>query len=209
MSLKKWIVSKYITDQTIKYILPHSVSEYITLHTKVMIFLCILIIVSVWVSQIIVSSEFLWIIAIVGTALYFKYVYDFLSVYLDSVVLTNKGINILVVDGFMKYRMTFFGRKSIETVDFSQNGLWDYLIDSGNLTLSVDQGERFLIPWLYQPKKQANRIQKMKYEYLTQMQDSLPKDEVPIDKFEMLVDTLSSVITDYMKQGKWWDHEKI
>ena len=42
----------------------------------------------------------------------------------------------------------------------------------------------------------------MKYEYLTQMQDSLPKDEVPIDKFEVLVDTLSSVNTDYMKQGK-------
>ena len=137
-----------------------------------------------------------------GIALYLKYIYDFLNIYLDSVVLTNRGINILVVDGFMKYRMTSFGRKSIETVDYGQNGLLDYLIDSGNLTLSVDQGERFVIPSVYQPKKQANRIQKMKYEYLAQIQTSLPEEEVSVDKFEILVDTLSSVITQYMKQGK-------
>ena len=209
MSLKKWIVSKYITDQTIQYILPHSISEYTAMHTKVIVFLVILVLVSLWVSQIVTSSLFSLVIGMMGIALYLKYIYDFLNIYLDSVVLTNRGINILVVDGFMKYRMTSFGRKSIETVDYGQNGLLDYLIDSGNLTLSVDQGERFVIPSVYQPKKQANRIQKMKYEYLAQIQTSLPEEEVSVDKFEILVDTLSSVITQYMKQGKWWDTDII
>ena len=61
-----------------------------------------------------------WIMAILGLLVFAKYIYDFLDRYMDTVVLTDKGITMVTINGRFTYKVDFFERKNIASISYEQ-----------------------------------------------------------------------------------------
>lgn len=131
--------------------------------------------------------------------------YDFLDKYLDTVILTNKGITIVKIDNRFSYKVDFFEWKSIIAISYSQSWLLDKVFDQWNLKISLDHDSDYEILSISNPWKQSSIINKYKFDALARIKqeelDTISVQESQPDKFELLVDTLSDVIGMYMKQN--------
>jgi len=198
-SLKLGLVEQYVDGQEIVAILPQARWRFLLLSAKY----GWVAIIGAFIRDIIgwVVSQLQWLVIIMGLALFGKYLYDFVDAYLDTVVLTNKGITIVRIDNWFKYKIDFFERKSIMAVSHSQSGLMDKLFDQWTIQISLDHDSDYHILWIASPGKQAGIINKLKFTVLERQRalelEDATKHHQP-DKFELLVDTLSEVIWTYM-----------
>ncbi len=131
--------------------------------------------------------------------------YDFIDLYLDSVVLTDKGITIVKIDKWFKYKTDFFERKSIITISHTQSWFIDKLFNQWSITISLDHNSDYFIKNISKPNTQVSILNTYKFDALSRIKkiEEEVKQEAANqpDKFEILVDTLSDVIGSYMKHG--------
>lgn len=170
------------------------------------------LILSIQYSVIIIIIWFLWqllwefgsrIFICIWALLFSKYIYDFIDLYLDSVVLTDKWITIVKIDKWFRYKTDFFERKSIITVSHSQSWFMEKLLNQWSITISLDHNSDYYIKYVSKPNTQVSIINAYKFDALSRIKqlEEESKQEVinQPDKFEILVDTLSEVIGSYMK----------
>ncbi|MEI8092040.1 MAG: hypothetical protein WCG98_07780 [bacterium] len=65
------------------------------------------------------------IFALLGIALFIKYIIDFFDLYLDSLLLSREGITLFTRDGLLRYKTDFFSWDTIETVSYVHNSIRD------------------------------------------------------------------------------------
>lgn len=141
----------------------------------------------------------------VGIAIFTKYIYDFLDKYMDTVILTDKWITIVRIDGWFRYKVDFFEWKSVAAVSHAQTWLIDKLCGQGSIHISLDHDSDYAIEGVSSPGKQSSIINKYKFDTLARMSEAEELENTPThqpDKFEILVDTLSDVIGTYMRNQK-------
>lgn len=195
-SLKLGLVEQYVEHQEILHILPHARFSYLVLTLKYGAVMIILWLLRPALGQI--GESLQMVIGVVGIALFAKYVYDFLDKYMDTVILTNKGITIVRIDSRLKYKVDSFDWGSIIATSHSQGGIMDKLFNEGNIQISLDQDNEYSIEWVASPWKQSSIINKLRFDMMAQARDMELQNTEP-DKFDILVDTLSEVIWTYMK----------
>lgn len=198
--MKLWLIEQYVEHQNILYILPHARIQYLLLSIQ---YSCIIIIL--WFFGQFLWDSSSWIFICIWALLFSKYIYDFIDLYLDSVVLTDKWITIIKIDKWFKYKTDFFERKSIITISHTQSWFTDKLFNQWSITISLDHNSDYYIKHISKPNTQVSILNAYKFDALSRIKkiEEEAKQEVTNqpDKFEILVDTLSEVIGSYMKYG--------
>ncbi len=199
---KKKILSKYLGGENIIYIISHHWWIYI----KLIVFYLFLLLIGfeLWfvVSKYINSSAVRYIFGIYWIVLYLKFIISFFDLYLDSIVLTNQGLNIFLWDWLFKYSNEVVEWSSIEAVYDEQNGLLDILLDKWDIVIKrIDEEYKFEdVP---SPSKLSNLIMDTKDKILwNQESEREDNNEEEIDKFEILVEALGEIIKEYYEKKK-------
>lgn len=217
MNIKKALLNNYYINQDILYILPHSISRYFNLvyrYVFALFFLYILYFIF-WSYVDGLNLRF----GLIGVFFYMAFVYSFGDIYLDSEIITAEYFVILNNNGFVWSSTNYYDLAHVDSVSFSQNGWIDYIIDTWDITISMSQDEKITIPHIYSPQKQVQNIIQAKHLYLTnkakaeaektnnsQIVEENKQPTVSDEKFQILVDSLSEIVSDYIK--KWVpDHD--
>lgn len=112
-------------------------------------------------------------------------------------------MTIVRIDNRFRYKIDFFEWKSIMAVSHAQSGVVDRLFDNGSINISLDHDSDYQIQGILSPWKQSSIINKLKFDSLSRIeQEQQELHVVEPDKFEILVDTLSEVISSYMAHKK-------
>lgn len=141
---------------------------------------------------------------IIGLAVFAKYIYDFLDRYMDTVILTNKGITVVRIDGRFKYQVDFFERKNIASISHTQSWIVGKILNQWSIHISLDHDSDYTVDGVSWPGKQSSIINKYKFDTLSRISQEdllVSQIEEQPDKFEILVDTLSEVIGTYMRNN--------
>ena len=101
-----------------------------------------------------IDSEINLFFGAILIGIYAKFVYDFIDIYMDTIVLTSRGIHIISITWFMKFKVDFFERKWLESITYTKNGMWDILFNQGDVLLTLSQWNDFIIENIAQPKRQ-------------------------------------------------------
>ncbi len=218
MNIKKTLLNNYYINQEILYILPHSISRYFNLvyrYVFALFFLYILYFIFTYYW----NSINLWF-GLVAVFLYLAFVYWFGDIYLDSEIITAEYLVILDNNGFVGSSTNYYDLHHIDSVSFNQNWRIDYILDTGDICISMSQDQKITIPHIYNPQKQVQNIIQAKHQFLINrskleaektasllsIQDE-KSSTINDEKFNILVDSLSEIVSDYIK--KWVpDHDR-
>lgn len=137
-----------------------------------------------------------WIFALFGLILFVKYCIDFLNIYLDGLILSEKGITMFMWEGLFDYKTDFFERNRIETVSHNQNSFWDKLFSKGDLVIKLEHGIEYPFENINSPQKQAEKILKYKSHFSPVMPDE--NSQISDDKMSIIAEALSEVVKEYM-----------
>lgn len=203
---RKSIIKKYIDleGDGIEIIINHHFSVYFLLFLKTIAFLGILT-AAFWLVDKYIIWEYTSIsFAIVGIILFVKFCLDFLNLYLDSLILTNTWITLFLWEWILENSVEVFYRDKIETISYRQRWFWNRILFSWDIDISLDDGINLEFEDVHRPKKQIDKILRIKEKYL--LQNMIGKDEKKFhndlddDKFNILVDALSDVVKDYVEK---------
>jgi hypothetical protein len=148
-SLKLGLVEQYVEHQEILHILPHAWLMYVILSIKYILAVVCLSVIRSWFGGGILSFQ--WLMGLIGIAIFAKYIYDYLDRYMDTVVLTNRGITVVRIDNRFRYKIDFFEWKSIMAVSHAQSGVVDRLFDNGSINISLDHDSDYQIQGILSP----------------------------------------------------------
>jgi|GEM_PF-5323804 len=95
-SLKLGLVEQYVEHQDIMHILPQAWLPYLELTLKYSAVVLILAVAYTFLDT--VGPIVQGIMAIAGLLVFAKYIYDFLNAYMDTVVLTDRGVTIVTIE---------------------------------------------------------------------------------------------------------------
>ncbi len=203
---RKSIIQKYIDleNDGIEIILSHHFSVYFLLFLKTIAFLVILTVLFVLVDKNIEWEYTSISFAIIWVVLFAKFCLDFLNLYLDSLILTTSWVILFLWEGVLENSVEVFYWDKIETISYKQKWLWDKLLFSGDIEMSLDDWISLDFEDVHRPKKQIDKILKIKEKYL--LKNVIWKDENKFhndlndDRFNILVDALSDVVKDYVEK---------
>lgn len=132
--------------------------------------------------------------------IFVKIVYDIFDRYNDVWIVTDKGI----VDldwALFKTNMKTVNYENIEWVEVEQNSIWDKLLRKWNLVIHKIWDDVFMLEDARIPYKAINEIEKIREEVKEFEEDAE-------DKFDMVMDTLSWVVREYLwKNWVPWDKQ--
>lgn len=154
----------------------------------------------------IVSAYLPWFFGIVGIGIFVKYIIDFLNMYLDALILSERGITMFMREWLFEYKTDFFERNKIETVSHTQDSFWDKLFGRGDLMINLGEGIEYPFENINAPKKQVDKILK----YKSQRIAPAPIDKtLPIadEKMAIIAEALSEVVKEYMDKKTGQEEE--
>lgn len=128
--------------------------------------------------------------------------YDIFDEYLDSLVITDKGIIHFKRDGLWKQKAEMLSRVSIESVSHEQNSFWDSLIGKWDIKIKLeDVITRF--DDVSDPAVVSNKI--LEYKDRILWRHNYMENEVKHepDKYNILIEALGEVVTEYVEKKKW------
>ncbi len=210
--LKQHIIQHYLnTDNTVT-IIPQHHGKAAWLMIKYGIMAIVVWILYSLMTNIMSYDHIAWRVAIIGlTAILLMFNYYFMMLYLDSVVVTPQGLTIMDQVWFVDFSQTNFDWESIQTISYHQHGLIDWLLNKWDIVVWIEHGTNYVLPNIVQPTKRVERLNHYKHESIVQRARDLAiaqevvVDNPQYDKFELLVDKLSDIIVDYMKQPRTGD----
>jgi hypothetical protein len=141
------------------------------------------------------SFAFGWI----GVLLYLRTIYALLDQYLDVLVISDLWLIMLSRNGFFSYQTTIIQRTAIERVSEEQHSLLDTLLQSGDITVKVED-EIYHFTNVTHPTETVasllHRKQKMFQKSMRPEPTEAP--QVDKDKFNLLVEALGEVVSEYV-----------
>lgn len=204
MDIKKNLIKRLIkTDDDILFIVSHHFISYF--YTMVILFIGITILFFLYKFIDIFSNFFAsYIVWILWVILYFKFLLDFLDIYLDSVVVTNKS--------FILYKWFWLLRSTIDIIEFNaiesvysdQNGLIDTIFDKWDLVVRR-AGFENVFEDIENPWKAVSKLNELLYSLRwwelvwEKEQEENNKSEVKGEKWELdiFMQAMEEVIKEY------------
>lgn len=198
MSFKTNILKKYLKNKQIYHIISHDSWVYLK---KVLLYSILLWILFVLYYKInvyfnantplILKRIFWWI----GLIVYIKFMISFLDIYLDWIILTHNGIIIFRWDWLLKYRTESIEREALESVSMNQNWILDIMFNKWDIKINrIDH--TYIFNEIPNPAKQVKIILQTRDDVASDQDE----EEEKVDKFDMLVDMLWDVLSDYAKK---------
>lgn len=198
---RKQILKKHLNVGDIHYVLWHHGSVFLSITIRVLLFLLASYLLYLLLSKYIQWEYLHWIFAFVGLWLFIKYVYDFLGMYLDGIILSGDGISLFMWQWLADYKVDFFERSKIETVSYSQNSIWDKMFVRWDISIKLHEIE-YPFENVSFPKQQVDRILKMKMVHDKKVDEDLSSDtDIDSEKVSILADALWEVIKEYMQKN--------
>jgi len=199
---RKEIIKKYVEVENIHHVIWHNGSILIREVLKTLLFLFLTYIVYLWISHYSNRNYRSWIFAGIGWYFFIRFVINFLNLYLDSLILSDKGITLFMWEWIWEYKTDIFERDKIETISFNQNSIRDKIFGKWDISIKLEHWVDFPFDNVSRPQKQVWKIMRMKDYFLSQKRDQDLKDSSWEDaKFNILVEALWEVVQEYME--KW------
>lgn len=135
--------------------------------------------------------------------LFLKWMFDFLNLYLDCLILSKDHAILFLREGFLEYKTEFFSWNKINTISSSQNGLRNKIWSKGDLVIKLDFDTEFPFADVTNPKKQVAKLMTLKDQFLTREKQTIEKDLADDNqRFNVLVEAMSEVVKEYMEKQK-------
>lgn len=140
--------------------------------------------------------------AIIGLILYIKIIIDFLNYYLDAIILTDTEMIVFRREWILNYKTEHIALDSIEGISYSQYGLLDVLRDAGDIVVRLNHGITIPFESISDPKEQTQNLMNLKESHAHRLANTTDAYTVDPnqDRFEILVETLSTMIIDHIKK---------
>lgn len=203
MDIRSYHIQSYIWDQKIHQLIGHSTWTFarILLQPLLLVFLLF----GTWYI-IPASFQYYWIKWLwwfFAVCAYIYGIYKFIDHYLDALVVTSSGLMMYQWNGIWNRKLTNLQRISIESIDEEKNGFIDMMLDEGNITISVED-KVHVFNNVEHSSQIVQDLLDWKREF-TFHHNSFESENTVIstdwwDKFDILVETLSEVIQDYMER---------
>ena len=192
MDIKVNILKKIAgIDEDIKYIISHHILTYFWL--MIMSFIGIIILFFLYrliaVFDVSLAQISIWIL---GLLLYVYFVLNFLDIYLDAVLITDKSIIIYKWYWLFKTSADVIALHAIESVYAKQNGIIDTLFNKWDIVFRRAGHENYFDE-VYNPQDAANKINYM-LSTLEKEEEEEPEQEWD---FQMFVEAMAEVIKEY------------
>ena len=207
--LKQHIIQRYLNTNDAVTIIPQHHGKALELMIKYSAMALVLWILHTLITSMMSYDYIVWWVAMIWLGIILlMFNYYFMMLYLDSVVVTPQGLTIMDQVWFLDFSQTNFDWESIQTISYHQHGLSDWLLNKWDIIIWIEHGTNYILPNVVQPTKRVERLNHYKHESIVQRARELAvSQEVMIDnpqydKFELLVDKLSDIIVDYMKQPR-------
>lgn len=200
--MREQIIRKYIETDHIYDIIWHDMRRFVETAVKYCLFLFVLWVIYVYGISILQQPFLQTIWAVIGILIYTKMMYDIFDEYLDSLVITDKGIIHFKRDGLWKQKAEMLSRVSIESVSHEQNSFWDSLIGKWDIKIKLeDVITRF--DDVSDPAVVSNKI--LEYKDRILWRHNYMENEVKHepDKYNILIEALGEVVTEYVEKKKW------
>jgi len=162
MDIKKNILKRLIkTDDRISYIVSHHFIAY--LWTIVMLVIGIIIVFLLYKLVSIFSFKYAsWLSWVLWIFVYFHFLFNFLDVYLDAVVITDKALIVYQWYWILRHSIDVIDFDAVESVYSDQNWIIDTIFDRWDLIIrkasDTNIFESILSPW-----KVANKINNLTF----------------------------------------------
>ncbi len=192
-------MKKYIGFDTVFHVIWHNGSVFIQFTLRTLLFLLVLYVVFVFLDKYIVWPYLPWIFGGIGIGFFIKYIIDFLNIYLDWLILSERGITMFMRAWIFEYKTDFFERNKIEAVSHTQNSFWDKIFFRGDLVIRLEHGIEYPFNNINSPQKQVEKIMK----YKLQSVSLFPVDKsiaIADDKMAIIAEALSEVVKEYMEK---------
>jgi hypothetical protein len=210
--LRKEIIKRYIETDAIQHVIGHNGSILMREVLRTFLFLLISYVLYLWLKKYLPWEYWSWIFAGIGLYIFVKFIINFLNLYLDSLVLTERWVTLFMREWIWDHKTDVFEREKIETISFNQNSIWDKIFGKWDISIRLEHGVEFPFDNVSWPKKQVWRLIRMKDFFMAQKTErDLQTDTLEDNKFNILVEALWEVVKEYMekKSPKSWYHDDI
>lgn len=136
----------------------------------------------------------------IGVVIYAKGLYEFIDRYLDALVITNMWLLLFKRNWLFSYKTTAMQWVSIETITDQQDSFADSIFKKGDITIRLEE-ELHLFKNVAQPAQKVASIITWKERILwTRSAYENEVDESAKDKYELLVEALWEVVSEYVEK---------
>lgn len=122
---------------------------------------------------------------------FLKIVYELFNWYYDVFILSDDAIYSLEWS-LLKTRVESIHYENIEWVEIDKHRIWDNIFNKGDIIIHKFWEEELAIYNAYAPYKSVDIIEELIHP---------SEDEEDTDKFDMIMDTLWGVVTDYLERN--------
>lgn len=204
MSIRESLIKSYLQEEEVYEVIWHDITVFL----KIALWYILLLIV-VWCLRFALtntlgdSTVLRRIMSSIWLALYIKWTIDLLDSYLDALLITNVWLLLFTWDWLFKQTVTNLQRVSTETIMYEQNSFRDTLFKKWDVRISVED-MKYTFKEVGHPAERVTQILSWKekilwrYHYTENEVDPTEKD-----KYELLVEALGEVVTEYVEKKNW------
>ncbi len=206
MEIRESLIKSYLQDEEVYEVIWHDITVFL----RIAIWYLLLLIVvralwfvlhnSIWDSQILRRSA-----TVVWLWIYLKGTLDLLDSYLDALLITNRWLLLFTWDWLFKQTVTNLQWVSTETIMYEQNSFWDTLFKKWDIRISVED-MKYLFKEVWNPAEKVTQIVSWKEKILWRFHYTENENETEStekDKYELLVEALWEVVTEYVDKKNW------
>lgn len=154
-------------------------------------------------TYVISHAYMVWTAALMGISIYVKWLYDVADEYLDSLVVTNRWLILFRRNGLFDYKTDHLQRVSIESISEEQSTFFDSLFKKWDITIKLED-ERIRFKEVSHPAHKVGQLLHWKSKILWRYEyhENETSVELGRDKYELLVEALWEVVTEYVDKKK-------
>lgn len=204
MGIRESLIRSYLQEEEVYEVIWHDITVFL----KIALWY-ILLLVIVWALWYVLSNNIgdsavlRWIMWSFWLILYIKWTIDLLDSYLDALLITNVWLLLFTWDWVFKQTVTNLQRVSTETIMYEQNSFWDTLFKKGDVRISVED-MKYTFKEVAHPAEKVTHIlgwkEKILWRYHYTENEVEPEEK---DKYELLVEALGEVVTEYVEKKNW------
>ena len=202
--LKHALIKKYLDDQEVYAVIWHDILVYLKIVSGYIAILVLLYILFVVLQRYVIShTAIVWTAALMWITLYVKWLYDVADEYLDSLVVTNRWLILFRRNGLFDYKTDHLQRVSIESIAEEQSTFLDSVFKKWDITIKLED-ERIRFKEVSHPAQKVWQLLNWKSKILGRYEyhENETSAEVGRDKYELLVEALGEVVTEYVDKKK-------
>lgn len=203
MAIREHMILSYLVDEEVYAIIGHDFLMYLKIAAFYMTLLLVLVVIRFGVTTYITDTWYVTLaVGLVWVWIYTKGLFQILDRYLDALLITNKWLVLFRRDGIFKHKNLTMQRVSIETVSYEQNSFWDTIFKKWDITIYVEDEQHSFRNAAY-PAESVAKILERKERIIGNayvMENTIDDDSR--SKYEMLVEALGEVVTEYVEKRK-------